>query len=150
MCFHIHFIYAIFFLRCFLFWLFCVFVFFVYLFLLLYTAVSFPLLYKFTDHSQLVETQFQSINITSHHIVSSYSLFIALYFFRITPSDHILCSTCSKHNQFPHRNTRNSNRRCFQLGPCLPLDKIRQLNYLSRHIKDHILSARSNVYYVTK
>ena len=49
------------FVRCFLFWVFCVLVLFCVLFLLLYTAVSFPLLYKFTDHCELVETQLHSV-----------------------------------------------------------------------------------------
>jgi len=58
------------FVRCFLSWIFWVLALFWVLFLLLYTAVSFPLMYNYTDHCQLVETQFQSINIISYHIIS--------------------------------------------------------------------------------
>ena len=45
--------------------IFCVF------FLLLYIAVSFLFLYKFTDHCQLEKTQLQYINIVSCHITCS-------------------------------------------------------------------------------
>ena len=75
----IHFCFSIFFLFYFLvlyvrflFSVFCVFVPFCVLFLLVYIAVSFLLLYKFTEHCHRVETQLQWINIISHHILSSY------------------------------------------------------------------------------
>jgi len=37
-----------------------------------------------------------------------------------------------------------------QLRPCLSIDNIRQFSYRYRRTKDHIVSARSNVQYVTK
>jgi len=71
------------------------------LFVLLYKAVSFPLMYKFTDQCELVETHLQLISILSYHIAASRSQFSALHFFTVTPSNHIPCSLGSKHNKFP-------------------------------------------------
>ena len=59
------------FYTCVLFCVFCAFVLYYILFLLLFIAVSFPFLYKFTDHCHLVETQLQQINIVSYHIISN-------------------------------------------------------------------------------
>ena len=53
---------------CFLFCVLCVFVFFCVLFFLMYTVVSFLFVCKFTDHCHRMETQLQSINITSYQM----------------------------------------------------------------------------------
>ena len=50
----------------------------------------FSILYNFTDHCHLVETQLQSIHTISFHKAASCLEIITLYFLRNTPLDHFL------------------------------------------------------------
>ena len=123
------------------------------LFLLLNIAVCGLRLYKFTDHCHLVEIQLQSVNILSYHITKqphAWSLLPCIY---LESLRFITCCVLvgSKFNKLRHRKSCISNRMTgSQLGPCLSLDNTRQFSYRYRHTKDHIVSARSNVHYVTK
>ena len=93
--------------------------------------------------------------VNKYHILSQNSPIIGVYcsVFLYTHSVWSLSASWCVQNSinFRHRHPCSSNRMTdSQLGPCLSIDNNRQFSYRYRHTKDHIVSARSNVKYVTK